>query len=152
MQKTIVFGKRPISQQNLSPTLQGKFKCKNCEKLQAQLTELTLLSNNFQGEINLEFSAESSTVKSVTVELIDLREKYEALKKKLVQFDKENNGLFDENTKLTRQLKACQIELKELLKRKKEPLLLESESEYLDSEDETVKNELESAGPSKFDH
>jgi predicted nuclease with TOPRIM domain len=48
----------------------------------------------------------------VREELVDLREKYSALKKRVKQVEKDNDELFAENTRIEKQLTACRTQLR----------------------------------------
>ena len=91
MQKTILFGKKLSLLENTDPRTAEKTKCMNCIRLQAYLTELQM--NMREGVVKGQEEGVTSD-SAVVIELVQLKNKFVALKKRLEVVEKENDQIF----------------------------------------------------------
>jgi FtsZ-binding cell division protein ZapB len=56
-------------------------------------------------------------------ELLDIKDKYSSLKKRVKQVEKDNDELFAENSRIEKQLSVCQSQLKSYEEASKETVM-----------------------------
>ena len=93
--------------ENCTTPTTGKTVCKNCLRLQGQVGELTTLLAQKEEEINeLLGGSDNEVLGRIQKELLEFGEKYNALRKKLKQIEKDNSELVIENGILEKQVAA----------------------------------------------